>query len=161
MPRSSEVKIRKTRPEDRERVVGMCKVSMRETYGPFLDSERMKPWLEGQELDRYVDAMLANMLVAEHDGRVVGVTALKAHLVDLLWVARELRGTGVGTRLMDAAEEALAAAGYPSGALECFLPNREAIEFYEQRGWKVVDRYPDTVAGVDKVLMQKTIGESS
>lgn len=161
MPTSSEVKIRKCLPEDRDPIVSMCKGSIRETYGPFLDAERMKPWIEGGESDRYVDTMLTSMLVAERDGRVVGVTALKDHLVDLLWVADDLRGSGIGTRLMEAAEEALAAAGYPKGALECFSPNANAIGFYEGRGWRIVDRYPDSVAGVDKVLMQKSIGKDS
>ena len=154
---SSDVKIRKSRPGDRDPIIRMCKASLRETYGPFLDADRMKPWVEGAEADRYVDTMLANMWVAEDDERVVGVTALKDYVIDLLWVAEDLRRTGIGTLLMDAVEDALFTAGYPKGALECFSPNTNAIDFYEDRGWKVVDQYPDSVARVDKVLMQKQL----
>lgn len=156
----ADVKIRKSRPQDRGPIIHMCKISLQETYGPFLELDRVKPWIEGEETDHYVDQMLANMLVAEAAGAVVGVTALKDHVIDLLWVAEPMRGAGIGTLLMEAAEGQLAAAGYLRGALECFTPNTNAIEFYEGRGWKVADRYADSVAGVEKVLMQKTLVSS-
>jgi GNAT superfamily N-acetyltransferase len=134
---------------------------MAATYGGFLDQEKMKPWVEGEATDNYVASMLANMLVAVDGDRIDGVVAIAGDTIDLVWVRIEKRGRGIGTALMAATENAIRRRGHPNARLEVFEPNRDAIRFYEARGWVRQDRYPDPMAGVDKVLMTKDLGELS
>jgi ribosomal protein S18 acetylase RimI-like enzyme len=52
-----------------------------------------------------------------------------------LYVRPESRGEGVGSRLLDAAEAALAAKGAEAVRLEAMATNDAAREFYERRGY--------------------------
>ena len=149
--------IRTARPDDYAHIVSMCKNSMVATYGDFFDRETMKPWVEGNETDTYVETMLSNMIVAEDKGRVVGVISLKEDVIDLIWIAIEYRGKGIGKTLMVEAERILSARGFERAKLECFEPNTNAIAFYKKRGWSIKDTSFDNTAGVNKVIMEKNL----
>jgi ribosomal protein S18 acetylase RimI-like enzyme len=78
-------------------------------------------------------------LVAELDGRIIG-TVIGGYdgrrgLIYHLAVYRELRGQGIGSRLMAEVENRLRA----KGCLKCYLialeDNTEAMKFYEHLGW--------------------------
>ena len=78
-------------------------------------------------------------LVAEMDGRVIG-TVIGGYdgrrgMIYHLAVLPAFRGRGIGSQLLTEVERRLQA----RGCLKCYLlvigDNREAIEFYEQRGW--------------------------
>jgi GNAT superfamily N-acetyltransferase len=130
---------------------------MKATYGAFLSNEQMRPWIEGGETETYVKTMLATILVAEEDGRIRGVAALKDDMVDLIWVATESRGHGVGRALLTEAERVLHQRGIEVGRLECFEPNARAITFYEGMGWSRTDTYLDETTGIKKVRMIKQL----
>ena len=52
--------------------------------------------------------------------------------------------TGVGARLMDHVEAAIARAGFPSARLETDTFNTRSQAFYAARGYREAVRYPDT-----------------
>jgi GNAT superfamily N-acetyltransferase len=131
--------------------------STKATYGAFLTSEQMGPWIEGGETERYVHAMLPDMLVAEDDGRLAGLTALKDDLVDLIWVALEDRGHEIGRALLNAAEEVPIERGVERARLECFEPNAPAISIYERMGWSREAAYLDDAVKITKVLWAKKL----
>jgi GNAT superfamily N-acetyltransferase len=158
--RRESVRIRRALDSDIDAVVAICVSSMKATLGAFLTSEQMRPWIEGGETERYVHAMLSGMLVAEDDGRLVGVTALRDDLVDLIWVAREHRGRGIGRALLNAAEEALIERGIERARLECFEPNTPAINFYERMGWSREAAYLDETVRITKVLLAKQLSRN-
>jgi GNAT superfamily N-acetyltransferase len=56
-------------------------------------------------------------------------------IVENLYVVPERRGEGVGTRLLHAAEDALAAGGADAVALEALAANDRARRFYAQHGY--------------------------
>lgn len=151
------IEIRKARRDDIERIISMCKDSLAATYGDFMDEEAMRPWIAGTETDDYVRSRIAQMLVAEFSGRIAGVVSLDQQSVDLLWVDIDHRRQGIGRCLMERAERELASSGHSTGKLECFEPNRDAIAFYERLGWSIERKYLDETAGVNKVVMTKTL----
>ena len=55
--------------------------------------------------------------------------------ISVMVVAASARGTGVGTRLLDAMEEALVARGATRLELTSNLKRTDAHAFYERRGW--------------------------
>jgi len=141
---------------DRPAIVDLCKRSLVATYGGFMDPEKMRPWVEGREVETYVDQTWPHMTVAVRGETVVGVVALDREVIDLVWVRDELRGQGIGAHLMDAAERALAA-GHDEAELECFAPNVGGLRFYRARGYREVRRYWEQASGVDKVVLRKPL----
>ncbi len=115
----------------------------------------MKPWSEGDEIDKYVRSMLGNLLVAVDCDGISGVAAVEGDLIGLLWVAIEKRGEGIGKVLIAAAEEMIRKNGHKKLRVEVFEPNIDAIRFYERHGWTKQEAHPDPLAGVNMVLMVK------
>jgi GNAT superfamily N-acetyltransferase len=77
---------------------------------------------------------VADVQVAERDGRVVGVLILSGPLIDWLFVAPEAQGSGIGTALLERAK-----AERPGGLrLWVFASNVPAEAFYERHGFRVV-----------------------
>ena len=76
-------------------------------------------------------------LVAEHEGRVVGVvrwTPADA-TVQSLYVHPGHQGQGTGATLLGAAADALAGEGAPTARLWVFAANAPAQAFYRRHGW--------------------------
>lgn len=101
-------------------------------------------------------------LVAEEDGAILGFTVAEAgrktgHIITIDVIAQSRR-SGVGSALMDAAEEHLLRAGASTVALETPVNNDAAIRFYKQKGYFV----EKTVAGyysgqLDALVMTKEL----
>ncbi|HUL46056.1 MAG TPA: GNAT family N-acetyltransferase [Steroidobacteraceae bacterium] len=89
--------------------------------------------------------------VAEADGRLTGyliaVTVLSLEHggvmaeIDEFFVLPETRERGVGTRLLAAAEAALAARGCVRLQLQLAVGNAAARDFYQHRGFRARDAY--------------------
>ncbi len=151
------MKIRPAKKDDFTGIVTICVASMKATYGSFFTEDQMRPWIEGGETENYVRDMLDSMLVVEKEGDVAAVAALRDDMIDLVWVAQEHRGRGVGTAIMAESERVLHEKGHATGRVEVFEPNGRAISFYERLGWTRKDVYPDESAGINKVLLTKPL----
>ena len=156
-PKNREIICRSAVAEDYNQIVTMCKSSMVATYGGFLDEEAMRPWAEGIETDNYVRKMLSEMIVAEENGKIVGVVCINNDEIDLLWIHIERRRNGIGKKLMEKAEVALSERDYKEAKLECAEPNTPAMKFYRKLGWNERGKFLDEMSGVNKVIMQKDI----
>jgi ribosomal protein S18 acetylase RimI-like enzyme len=88
-----------------------------------------------KKLSRDPDLFLVAELEGQLIGTVIGGYDGRRGLVYHLSVSRELRGQGIGRRLMTEVENRLRA----KGCLKCYLvvleDNMEAMEFYERIGW--------------------------
>ena len=154
--RIARMGLRRAREANQAAIVDICKTSITTTYGVFMDPERMRPWVEGREVEEYVARMWSRMTLAVQDETVLGVVAVEGAIIDLLWVRDDLRGRGIGSALMDRAESGLAA-DHDVAKLECFAPNLTSIGFYEARGYTAVRTYYEAASGVDRVVMTKPL----
>jgi ribosomal protein S18 acetylase RimI-like enzyme len=97
--------------------------------------------------------------VAERAGAVVGFVDWEGDFVNALHVLGDHARTGVGARLMDEAEAAIAAAGQTSVRLETDTFNARSRAFYAARGYEEADRYPDQEwdSGLTTLLLVKPL----
>jgi ribosomal protein S18 acetylase RimI-like enzyme len=76
-------------------------------------------------------------------------------------VVPETRRSGVGSALLQAAEEQLSRAGAATVALETAVNNMAAIRFYKQKGYFVERTVPGYYSGqLDALVMRKEIASS-
>ncbi|MFI6639303.1 GNAT family N-acetyltransferase [Streptomyces sp. NPDC050504] len=76
--------------------------------------------------------------------------------VDLLWIDERHRAAGLGTRLLDEAEErARADHGCVSSRLETW--DFQAPGFYRKRGYEVIGEVPDYPPGVTEYILVKAL----
>ncbi len=145
------IRIHKYRPDDRERLRQLV-LELHQTLRP-LDAD-LAP---GEEIiDTYLEHLLATqlkthgtILVATHDGQPVGYLCLfgkvdpetpdeinrpHAFLADL-YVRRDFRRRGIGTRLLEKAEALSYRLGVHKIELGVLTGNQEAIRFYQRQGY--------------------------
>jgi GNAT superfamily N-acetyltransferase len=105
------------------------------------------------------DGRLISIRAEDGDGRLVGGLSGWAWggcgYVDVLWVAGDHRGQGVGTRLMDAAEAVARASGCALMVLSTHT--FQAPGFYARRGYVEVGRTPDYPRGHAQVHLTKSL----
>lgn len=78
--------------------------------------------------------------------------------VHVLWVDPELRGQGIGQRLLAEAEAAARQLGARNVMLDTFDWQAEA--FYLRQGYTVYGRLPDCPPGHERIYLRKTLSGS-
>jgi ribosomal protein S18 acetylase RimI-like enzyme len=79
--------------------------------------------------------------VAVSDAKILGVMLTKQEWVSDLWVLREHRRQGVGSRLLAQAECEIAAGGYHTCRLRVVKSNLVAVRFYLSQGWQITREF--------------------
>lgn len=114
-------------------------------FGSRIDPEGSRAAVASHLATLIVDG---NVIVAESEGSdLVGLVVFNTRSdpltrtarvgsVEFLYVDPDRRGHGIGTELLDRAEEALAEAGVEVVDIEALEANEGAIAFYEQAGYR-------------------------
>jgi ribosomal protein S18 acetylase RimI-like enzyme len=100
-------------------------------YLPLLYTElQVLEWIKDVVLRRS-----SATLAASSDGEAGGFASVQSGVLEHLYVSPQLQGHGLGTLLLDAAKEES-----PRGLrLHVFQRNLSARQFYERRGFKLVE----------------------
>ena len=90
------------------------------------------------------------ILVAEHNGRAVGIAYVAAHLsaehggivgwLEELYVTPDQRGHGVGSALLERIGDMVERLGWRALELEVVAGHERAMPLYERHGFKALDR---------------------
>jgi ribosomal-protein-alanine N-acetyltransferase len=95
--------------------------------------------------------VVAGFIVAEADNRASG------HIVTID-VIKTARRSGVGSLLLQTAEDRLRAAGCRSVELETAVDNLSALSFYKRHAYSVIKTFPRYYSnGVDALVLQKDL----
>jgi GNAT superfamily N-acetyltransferase len=125
------VVIRSARHSDKAGIEQLVRDVVREVYGDLLPPAA-----------RYRAGNWRGGVLAEIDGRVVGLVVADDDWVEDLWVAKEHRRRGIGGVLLAAAERQIAERGHVEARLRVVARNVEARRFYAAHGWAEAESYP-------------------
>ena len=92
---------------------------------------------------------VAETMVYEIDGRVVGFVALIGNEVGAIFVEPDSQGRGIGRALMDAARESR-----PLLELDVFEANSIGRRFYDAYGFEFVDRHMNEAVGLPELRLR-------
>jgi GNAT superfamily N-acetyltransferase len=105
------------------------------------------------------DSVPVQLFVRDEHGNVVGGLLGSRRwgwlYVDKLWVREELRGQGIGCRLLQQAEEEARSAGCTNVALDTFA--FQARGFYEKLGYRVYATLEGFPPGFDMYFLRKDL----
>ena len=98
--------------------------------------------------------------VAVSDEKIVGVIISNQEWVSDLWVFREHRRQGVGSRLLAQGEAEIAARGHQTCRLRVVRSNALAVQFYLSQGWQIArefahEKYHHAMLEMSKSLPEK------
>lgn len=114
-------------------------------------------WEKIREFNRYTGPMLSyppyepfGILVRDQDNNVVaGIITrlyLKCMFIEVFWIDEQYRRNGIGSKLLNTAEDYAKKAGCTFIHLDTF--SFQAIDFYKKCGYSifaVIDDYPDNI----------------
>ena len=130
--------IRRATPADAPAIAAVQARTWRHAYADIVDPDRM-PTVEDQA-PRWTELLDrgGEVYVFDQAGQVAGFAALDGAELRAIYVDPPAQGAGVGGTLLDAAVDALRAAGQREAFLWTFEANGLARAFCERHGWELV-----------------------
>ena len=89
-------------------------------------------------------------------GGITGRTSLGVLFIDLVFLPAELRGGGLGSQILKAAEDEGRRRGCRTAML--YTISFQAPRFYERHGWRRFGEIPCNPPGVSRIFFTKTLG---
>jgi ribosomal protein S18 acetylase RimI-like enzyme len=159
MASRSDIVIRKAGPDDAAALKAILRDTFESTWLPQLTPEAAAIYQRQDRPAAYVGERGLLFVVAEVGGAVVGLVDWDGDFVNALHVLAGHARSGVGSRLMDHAEAAMAADGHAQARLETDTFNTRSQAFYARRGYREAGRYPDEEwnSGLTTLLLVKQL----
>ncbi|WP_329742240.1 GNAT family N-acetyltransferase [Dyella sp. A6] len=102
---------------------------------------------------------LAVLVRARRDGPVLGGlsgrTSLGLLFIDLFYLPPDLRGAGLGRRVLQMAEDEARRRGCRNAVL--YTISFQAPDFYQRLGWTVFGRVPCDPPGTSRIFLSKSL----
>jgi ribosomal protein S18 acetylase RimI-like enzyme len=143
MPGSANIQLRRAEPADAAALKAILRDTFESTWRPNVTAQAAAAFLSEDRPAAFVAERGLEFCVAEREGEVVGLVHWRDDFVHALHVHSRHARSGVGARLMDHVEAAIAAAGFAAARLETDTFNQRSQAFYAARGYQEAGRYPD------------------
>lgn len=147
-----EVVIRKPQPHEYDAVRVLIETVANETFRDlfapnpvpleFNDEDWLRAW------------------VAVADAKILGVTITNQEWVSDLWVLREHRRLGIGSRLLAKSESEIAGRGHQTCRLRVVKSNTVAVQFYLSKGWRIAHEFAHDKYHHPMLEMAKSFAEN-
>jgi ribosomal protein S18 acetylase RimI-like enzyme len=159
MQASEKIVLRSARPDDAPVLRAILHDTFESTWLPQISPSAADAFRREDRPAAYVAARGLEFCVAERDGDIIGFVDWEDDFVNALHVRSRCARSGIGTRLMDWAEAAIAADGFATVRLETDTFNARSQAFYAARSYVEADRYPDAEwdSGLTTILLLKTL----
>ena len=130
---SNEAVIRRPQPHEYDSVQALIETVATETFRDLFAPNPVPL--------KFKDGDWPLAWVAVSEAKILGVIITNQEWVDDLWVLREHRRQGVGSRLLAQGESEIAARGCQTCRLRVVKSNRVAVQFYLRRGWQIAREF--------------------
>ena len=130
---ATEVVIRKPQPHEYGAVRVLIETVANETFRDLFAPNPVPLKFKDE------DWLLAWVAVA--DTKILGVTITNQEWISDLWVLREHRRLGIGSRLLAKSESEIAGRGHQSCRLRVVKSNTIAVQFYLSKGWQIAREF--------------------
>ncbi|MGJ8570506.1 MAG: GNAT family N-acetyltransferase [Hoeflea sp.] len=127
------IEIRPARPEDHAEIVEILHQGWHDAHAHLVAVEILK-----YRTSHYIDDLYrtsTDMFHVADEGRILGFVVVNGAELTKLFVARDVRGSGIAEKLLAYGEEKIAAGGFAVGELLCLAGNERAERFYTRAGW--------------------------
>jgi GNAT superfamily N-acetyltransferase len=106
-----------------------------------------------------VDSRTLDILVRDEDGTIIGGllgrSSLGLFFLDLFYLPKELRGSGIGSRIMAQAEDEARRRGCTAAFV--YTVTFQAPGFYEKYGYRRFGEIPCPPEGATRIFLSKTL----
>ena len=143
---SAGIVIRRAKPSENDAVHALVQAIADETFAYLFASSHV-PIGEANWLSAWL---------ALSGEEIFGVTMTRDEWVSDLWVRRDSRRTGIGGELLAHAEREIRRRGHDTLRLRVVKSNARAVEFYQNRGWRVQREFPHERFGHTMFEMTKS-----
>ena len=143
---SAALNIRQSTPADTAAINHLVTQVIVECYGHLLPNYEPHP-----------NSDWKHAWVAERSGKIIAVLLTARDWIDDLWISKAERRSGIGSRLLQIAEQEIAARGKPLARLRLVGENTIALKFYTKNGWQHVHQFPHEIFGFEMVEMSKPV----
>jgi len=152
------MKIRPAHETDIAPLITLLRRSWLTTWAPEVPFSAVQAFAAYDPARAFAETKWKELTIVEIDDAVAGVLHIEENWIRLIELAPELKRRGIGSRLMDEAEQRIRE-DYSEARLEVRAFNTGALAFYRQRGWIETRRYEGTECGapVETVEMVKTL----
>ncbi len=150
----SSMVIREAREVDMGAIADLCRNSLMKIYEGLMEPGKSMPWVDGDDVEKYIRGNWPAMKVAWDEDQLVGLIATNRNHIDILWVSEQARQQGIGLKLLDEAEQGLTGR-YADMTAECL--NESSITFFQHRGYAIQRQFTDGMSGVEKVVVSKVL----
>ncbi|HFL2714598.1 TPA: GNAT family N-acetyltransferase [Legionella pneumophila] len=107
----------------------------------------------GSKPDRY------SIYVKDNDGTIIGGAIVFAHnssiYIDVLWVADNFRGIGIGSEILAKIESETIKRGIPASTVDTF--SFQAETFYIKQGYQQIGTIQNYIEGHDRIYLRKLL----
>lgn len=132
--------VRPTRAEDLDSLIEVGRRSWLSAFAQTAPFALIAWWVQVDRTRILYEQCWSEMWVLEEDGLIVGLVQPKGDEVNGLWIHPRRQGTGVGTLLLQTAEDLIQRAGHQLAWLTCSGFNETALAFYQRRGYTETQR---------------------
>ena len=157
---AQDIRIRRAVAADADALKAILRDTFESTWRPNITADAALAFLAEDRPADFVAQHGLDFWVAEVGGDVVGLCYWRDDFVESLHVRSSHARRGVGARLMDVAEAAMAGSGITAARLETDTFNTASQAFYTGRGYLEAGRYPDEEwnSGLTTILLVKPLG---
>jgi ribosomal protein S18 acetylase RimI-like enzyme len=142
----AEIVIRRAKPSENDSVHALVQAIADETFA-YLFAPSQVPIGEANWLSAWL---------ALSGEEIVGVTMTHDEWVSDLWIRGDSRRIGIGGELLEHAEREIRSRGHDALRLRVVKLNTRAVEFYQNRGWRVQREFPHEKFGHTMFEMTKS-----
>ncbi len=119
----------------------LLRESFTSSYTHFMPAAYVREWQMGDEPTRLLRRVLNDTGVAIINNAPAGFISCKEGTLAEPWVAPNMQRRGVGTMLLNWAEERLRDRGHDTVTLSCYERNTAALSFFRCMGFSITSRF--------------------